>query len=118
MRPSVQGPGFVVLAFLIAGFAHAEHPLQHNPFVTPAPYRQASTSQPDAETEPRRWQLKGVMLARKDAGFVNIDGEILTIGQEIDGYTLTAIHARQVVMRKDSIETVIELIEPSSHADE
>lgn len=89
---------------------------KRDPFARPA----NAATQPAAQTAPpiapaaapsvSEWRpaLRGVMLGA-GAPLVDIDSRILTVGDSIDGYRLTAVREREAVFMRDGRKIILHL---------
>ena len=95
---------------LLSPAAHAvELVLKSNPFERPL---MTDKSKPD-QTAPVQaalasMTLRATMAAGPDS-LANIGGEILGIGQQINGYTLLAVHPRHVVLEKNETQKTLSI---------
>ena len=96
--------------------AFADEPLKHDPFARPllptALSNNTTTLNATAGKE-AQWnpQLIAVMVAGQNS-LVDLDGVILKIGEEIDGYRLVQVRDSKAVFRKGSkrIEVDMEVL--------
>ena len=80
-----------------------------NPFTPPAEHLVRNNRSPNLERENNRaWLLKGIMLAG-DASQADIDGQLISVGEKIRGFTLVAIESRKVVLHKEGVTEVVSL---------
>ena len=82
--------------------------LQKNPFVRPT-YKEGTFTDRNSmasNSSAASMKLRGIMLAN-DNSVANIDGKIISIGQQIHGYTLVTVKQRQVLL--DNNGTLITL---------
>ena len=80
-----------------------------NPFTPPAEHLVRDNRSPSQERENNRaWLLKGIMLAG-GASQVDIDGQLIGIGETVRGFTLVDIETRKVVLRKEGVTKVVSL---------
>ena len=82
--------------------------LKTNPFERPL-VTSSKDDEPEVaveETPQTSMELRGTMAAGKNS-LANIGGEILAIGQEINGYRLVAIHQRHVVLQKNEFQRTL-----------
>lgn len=85
--------------------------LQHDPFVRPQPVpagnaKATSAANALAEEVPWRPRLTAVLVAGKDS-LVNLQGEIIRMGEEKDGYRLTEVRDQHAVFRKGKKRVVL-----------
>jgi type II secretory pathway component PulC len=78
----------------------AAAPLHINPFVQPQVVADADTVVVSAAAD--TMVLRGVMLAGEHS-LANISGQILGIGQEINGYRLIAVNEDNVVLDREGV---------------
>lgn len=77
--------------------------LRSNPFAQPAPAEKA----PDKPQETVDvFKLRGIMIAGSRSQ-ANIGGEILSIGEEIDGYKLVSVQRQYVVLVKNGVKKIL-----------
>jgi len=81
--------------------ATGQVPLHINPFSQPilADEPAAGNGSPIMEGNTASLELRGTMLAGKNS-VANIGGNILGIGQTINGYTVVAVEDRKVTLEK------------------
>ncbi|MDO6460689.1 hypothetical protein Q4485_08270 [Granulosicoccaceae sp. 1_MG-2023] len=96
----------VLCLFLAAPPALADDALRYDPFshTPPAPASDAETVQ----RTPLALRLRAVVVAGKRS-MANIDGKLVKVGQQFEGYTLVAVEAKAVTLRKDGEEFVLKL---------
>lgn len=77
--------------------------LKSNPFARPAPVEKVPVETPAAVNV---LELRGIMIAgpRSQA---NIGGEIIAIGEEIDGYKLVSVRQQHVVLIKNDVKKIL-----------
>ncbi len=92
--------------------AQRVHPtLKHDPFRVPEFAREASaTSRMSVSASGDGLDLRGILLSRHNP-MVNINGEILKIGDVIDGYKLLDINAQHAVFEKQDNRITLKLTE-------
>ena len=95
---------------LLSSATHAlELVLKSNPFERPL---MTDNSKPDQKTPAQAdlpsMTLRGTMSAGPGS-LANIGGEILGIGQQINGYTLLAVHPRHVVLEKNETQKTLSI---------
>jgi len=96
----------LMLAPVVVGKVENVQPLQRNPFKAPAvlepqPAFAAPERVPEPEPQPApepQFSLRAVLAAGKRS-LANIDGNILGVGAEIEGYRLVSISEEQVVLK-------------------
>ncbi len=96
-----------VLAVASAALVAAEPP--RDPFAGPdldAPERADAAPTPEPEPVVELPRLRGVLLAGPDS-LVNIDGEVLALGEEIRGYRLVEVGERSAVLAREGVRVVI-----------
>ena len=102
-----------VLILLADGVFSAEQPpislAAINPFTPPAENLVPDNRSPSLEQQDNRaWLLKGIILAG-DASQADIDGQLISVGEKIRGFTLVAIESRKVVLHKEGVTEVVSL---------
>lgn len=104
---------WVAITLGIFPTAFAQSPLRHDPFARPL----LSTTTPGAtggQTAPvdeaAQWTpvLSAVMVAGKNS-MVSVDGTIVTLGQEIDGYRLVQVTDQDVVFKRGKKRIVLKV---------
>jgi len=77
--------------------------LRSNPFEQPAP---AEKVEDKAQETADALVLRGIMIAgpRSQA---NIGGEIIAIGEEVDGYRLVSVRQQHVVLIKNDVKKIL-----------
>ena len=100
---------FLQLMLLSPAAQAVELVLKNNPFERPL---MTDKSKPD-QTAPAQaaltlMTLRATMAAGPDS-LANIGGEILGIGQQINGYTLLAVHPRHVVLEKNETQKTLSI---------
>jgi hypothetical protein len=100
----------------VAASEQVDAPLQRNPFAAPKVLEQPVTlvaprrvAEPEPEPEPL-FRLRAVLAAR-GGSLANIDGEILGVGEKIEGYRLVAIREHQVVLRRRGKRIVLSVFD-------
>lgn len=85
--------------------------LRHDPFRRPAPLSPAPA--PGATSAPAAWQptLRGVLLAGSGA-LANVDGQMVGIGERIEGHRLVSVSEHQAVFEKDGRRIVLDTRRP------
>jgi len=104
----------IPLTFLIVAAVHAESPLRHDPFKQPSVEELVVENEAGNKTDssPPEFLLKGTVMSARP--IANIDGEILSVGEEIDGFLLKSIEEGRVILMKNGEEVVITLSEGSA----
>jgi hypothetical protein len=83
--------------------------LKHDPFQLPAFAREANSSaMMSVSASGDELELRGILLSKNNP-MVNINGEILKIGDVIDGYKLLDINAQQAVFEKQKNRITLQL---------
>ena len=100
----------MVVVLCLTQVSHAEqsvHALKINPFARPLE-SQASQAQPVSyeQTDSVPFVLRGTMMAGQQS-LANISGVIVSLGGEINGYKLVAIHQREVVLLRDNERRIL-----------
>lgn len=103
-----------VLSLLGATHAAEVPALRHDPFARPtlaasAPSAAASAAQPEPLWQP---VLSAVMVAG-DKSLVNVDGFVVQVGQEINGYRLVQVTETGAVLVKKKQRLELKLAAPS-----
>lgn len=88
-----------------APLAHTEGSqsgLRHDPFARPDLALAPAAAAQSAEPAPKEWkpQLRAVIVAGKSS-LVNVEGTIVPLGGQIDGYRLTRVEDRTAVFMKN-----------------
>lgn len=86
--------------------------LHHDPFRRPAPPLSPRTTDP-ATPAPAVWQptLRGVLLAGAGS-LANVDGQMVGIGDHIEGHRLVSVSDRQAIFEKDGRRIVLDMRRP------
>ncbi|WP_347250174.1 hypothetical protein [Zoogloea sp.] len=86
--------------------------LRHDPFRRPAPPPSATPAS-GATSSPAPWQptLRGVLLAGSGA-LANVDGQMVGIGERIEGHRLVSVSEHQAVFEKDGRRIVLDTRRP------
>ena len=100
--------GFVLMAVYFLPPAFAGDSLKHDPFARPLLSVPLSSGIAAEEEMPWNPQLTAVMAAGKNS-LVNLDGVILKIGEEQDGYRLVEVRDREAVFRKGNKRIVLNM---------
>lgn len=84
--------------------------LQNNPFLRPG--HENINSENSNSTSNKKpvgsMQLRGIMRANSNS-VANIDGEIISIGQQIQGYTLISIQQRHIVLERSGTKITLSI---------
>mgnify|MGYP001557425081 FL=1 len=84
--------------------------LQINPFVRPV--LEAVTHDSDrkmaSKTADEGMRLRGTMLAGSNS-VANIDGTIIGIGQQVNGYTLVSVEQRHVLLYRNGTQMILSI---------
>ncbi len=104
-----------LIALLCGGGAHSGE-LQHNPFKRPeiSPQAHAVSTPTKKKTSVARkprapaFRLYTTLVAGEDS-MANINGKLLSIGDELSGYRLTQVAEREVVMVKRNHRVTVKL---------
>ena len=98
----------LALLMPVAVASGTEITLQTNPFEAPPEAGNQGTQQDSSQVEvdQQEMDLRGTMAAGQYS-LADIGGEILAIGQEINGYTLVAVHKRRVVLQKNDVQRTL-----------
>ncbi len=104
--------GFVLITVFFLPPVFAGDSLKHDPFARPllsAPLPSNTIAGTVAEEEmPWNPQLIAVMVAGKDS-LVNLDGVIIRLGEENDGYRLVQVRDREAVFKKGNKRIVLNM---------
>lgn len=104
--------GVILMALCCSGTAKAAETLQYDPFARPSitNLSTTSTTAEDAVTEEAIWNppLTAVMVAGKNS-LVNVDGVIVKLGDEIDGYRLIEVKDYQAIFKKGNKRVVLSI---------
>ena len=108
----------LLLAVVSGHCALAGTPLRHDPFARPvltvtAPKSSGAPAAAVEETPPWAPNLIAVMVAGKNS-LVNLDGGIVAIGQEIDGYRLLQVREREAIFTKGKQRILLKMETPMS----
>ena len=87
--------------------------LRHDPFRRPAPLSPALAPGSTSAPAPASWQptLRGVLLAGSGA-LANVDGQMVGIGERIEGHRLVSVSEHQAVFEKDGRRIVLDTRPP------
>jgi hypothetical protein len=81
--------------------------LKSNPF-SPPPRSLTAAAIGSRRVTDVGWELNGIMLAGA-ASKADINGQVLGVGEEIDGYRVAAVERRQVVLVRNGARRVVSL---------
>lgn len=98
----------LVLTALIAGLlpvAATATPLQHDPFARPFQLGSSTSADANISSGPK---LIAVIVAGKKS-LVNLNGAIIGIGEEKDGYRLIRVRDRKAIFKKGKKRVVLDL---------
>jgi hypothetical protein len=92
--------------------------LKTNPFMRPtlddsASYNTNTTANTASAGSMR---LRGIMLANNNS-LADIDGKIINIGQQVNGYTLIAVKQRHIVLDRNGIQITLSIDSESDSND-
>jgi hypothetical protein len=99
--------GLLVMLMLPSAAAHAVD-LKTNPFERPVAKDSDGDQDSVAKAPLPAMALRGTMAAGPYS-LADIDGEILAIGQEVNGYTLVAVHEHDVVLQKNDTQRTLSI---------
>ncbi len=117
------GAGLMGVACLSWALADEAQPLRNDPFARPQLAALASknpathssaTTRPDAANPEARpevpWspRLKAVLVAG-DGSLVNLDGTIVRLGEEVDGYRLVQVQDSEAIFKKAKQRIVLKM---------
>jgi len=74
--------------------------LRTNPFVKPVNIEDTPSDKRAAKPPAAAMQLRATVVAGSRSQ-ANIGGVIIGLGEDVDGYRLTEVHARRVVLERD-----------------
>lgn len=103
--------GFVLMTVFFLLPAFAGDSLKHDPFARPllsAPPSNTAAGTVAEEEMPWNPQLIAVMVAGNNS-LVNLDGIILKIGEEQDGYRLVQVRDHEAVFKKGNKRIVLNM---------
>ena len=83
--------------------------LKSNPFERPVMKDKSAASRNAAAQAALPAMTLRSTMAAGPASLANIGGEILGIGEEINGYRLLAVHPRHVVLEKNDIQKTLSI---------
>ena len=113
MKPAMSSALLILLTTLPATASDAPPVLlRHDPFRRPAPPLAPRTTDPAAPA-PAAWQptLRGVLLAGAGS-LANVDGQMVGIGDRIEGHRLVSVSDRQAIFEKDGRRIVLDMRRP------
>ena len=89
-------------AWVMAGNVDAT--LRHDPFVRPNLALAPASAAQASEAAANEWKpkLRAVIVAGKSS-IVNVEGTIVSLGGQIDGFRLTSVEERKAVFMKDGV---------------
>ena len=117
MNAGDLGRCLLALAATVSSHAQADdRPLRHDPFTRPAlallsaGNARGADAVAEALPPPPPWSphLTAVMIAGRESLAV-VDGEIVRLGEEIDGHRLVQVRDREAVFQKGSKRSVVEI---------
>jgi hypothetical protein len=84
--------------------------LQINPFLQPVleAVTSGSSNNVATRTPADSMQLRGTMLAGSNS-VANIDGTIIGIGQQLNGYTLVSVQQRHIVLDRNGTQMTLSI---------
>ena len=89
--------------------------LRHNPFQVPDFARETnSSSMMSVSASGEGLELRGILMSSKNP-MVNINGEIMSIGQVIDGYKLLDITEKNAVFEKQENRITLDLLKDKAN---
>ncbi len=93
-------------AWVVAGEADAG--LRNDPFARPNLALAPASAAQASEVAANEWkpQLRAVILAGRSS-MVNVEGTIVSLGGQIDGFRLTAVEERRAIFVKDGARVVL-----------
>jgi hypothetical protein len=105
------------LALAAPRFALCEgRALQHDPFARPSlgglPQGAGSaprTGPPRPVLEPKRTLNRQAVMVAGSASMANVDGVMVRVGDQVQGYRLVAVHDRGAVFEKDNKQFTVPL---------
>ena len=103
----------VVLAACCGGAAATPpRALRHDPFALPAAVRAPAPAAEGAAAAPppRPWkpQLRAVIVAARGS-MALVDGSVVAIGEQLDGYRLVEVAERRATFVKDGVRVVLNM---------
>ena len=88
--------------------------LQANPFAQPVIEKIPEPKPEQVKKPARQLELRGTMTAGEDS-LANVDGEIVAIGEEFEGYRLVSVKDGEAVFSKDGKLITLTLDEDKDH---
>lgn len=87
--------------------------LRHDPFETPAVLDQPAVQAPPVQTaqktpEPWERELRATSVSAVRS-MINVDGVILLLGEELDGFRLVEVHERAAIFEKDGTRRTLSM---------
>ena len=84
--------------------------LQTNPFLRPIPeeVNSGNSNSTANKTSIGSMRLRGIMRANSNS-VANIDGEIISVGQQIQGYTLISVQQRHIVLDRNGTQVTLSI---------
>lgn len=88
--------------------------LRHEPFVRPPLASASASSASGGDITAREWKpkLRGVITAAKGS-LVNVDGMILSLGEQIEGFRLMRVEERKAVFMKNGVRIELTIDDPA-----
>lgn len=102
----------------LTGFARAENPdettsIRHDPFQRPVLFSNSAhlnVIQQPTEAAESNWTPTLTMILRAGRNsMVNVDGQIVKLGERIRGYTLIKVHERSAIFSKQGQTVLLNL---------
>lgn len=106
----------LIILFLVPG-PSAGGPLSRDPFKPPADVVDSAgdTNRPSAMSIGANPEIKSILFAGADS-LVNLNGRIIAVGQEVEGYELLEVAERYAIFRHG--EEIMQLSLNSGESDE
>ena len=104
----------VILTMLVFGPYVVAQELRHDPFKKPDFLQQLSSKKVEVPQEDTIILLEGELRAIINAGprsMANIDGNILTMGEELEGYRLVGVRDREAVLERNGYRQILTIDE-------
>jgi hypothetical protein len=101
--------GVCLAVVLVPGYHLQSHAgdnsgdLRSNPFAQPPPAEKVADKKQETADA---LELRGIMIAGSRSQ-ANIGGEIIAIGEEIDGYRLVSVRQQHVVLIKNDVKKIL-----------
>lgn len=112
MQAGVALRRFVPALALACGLAGAAEPLRHDPFAWPAAVRPVAAALGGGETPAPgpvwRPKLRAIVNAGS-ASLVSIDGTVVALGAQIDGYRLVRVGERSATFAKNGTQVELKM---------